>query len=81
MTIENRENRNEAILNVYEGWLEGDPPALLGHLRANVTTLQDGELRESVYDLLYDKDPGFRDQIHRLYEESAAGSVDAEPRS
>ena len=70
-SIDDPVRRNEAILNIYEDWIETDKPALIGHLRSNLDDHADAELRDGVYDLLYDHDPDFRAELLQLFEEQA----------
>jgi len=65
-SIEDQEQRTDSVLNIYESWMENDKPALLAHLRDNLTAAP--ALRQQIYDMLYEHDPDFRAELIGLYE-------------
>lgn len=67
-SIEDTERRNEAILNVYEGWMDVDQAEFSNHVRQHLTDHSDPKLREQLFDLLYEQDPQFRSELIQLYE-------------
>lgn len=61
-------SRKQAVSHVIDTWMENDWKGFVTALPKELEATSDPALREVIYDALYRKDPGFRDQMLKLVE-------------
>lgn len=71
MSIGSQEQRNETVVNVCERWYDEAPESFRGGIAAALDAMEDPLMRRGIYEMLYERDPGFRDQLLALVEEPA----------
>ena len=60
--------REQAVVYAMETWFDQDRNAFVAALPAQLEATKDPVLRKAIYDMLYRKDPGFRDSLLNLAE-------------
>ena len=65
------ENREQAVIYAMELWIEKDRHGFVDALPAQLEATTDPALRKAIYDMLYRKDPGFKESLLNLAEEPA----------
>ena len=60
--------RQQSVLYAMEAWFDKDRDAFVAALPAEIDAMPDINLRRAVYDLLYKKDPSFKESMLKLVE-------------
>lgn len=67
-SIKDKEQSDDAVLTIYEDWIEEDPAGFKQGLIKQWPTFKEPEFRKEVYQLLYDYDPSFKEEVFQLLE-------------
>jgi hypothetical protein len=67
-SLGNPANRELAVVNAMELWIDKDRKGFVEALPKQLEATTDPALRKAIYDMLYRKDPGFRDSLLNLAE-------------
>ncbi len=78
-SLANVEDRKNAVVHAFDRWYDNKREELLSALPAQLEALKDSVLRRAVYDLLYQKDQGFRDALLDLAEAPAPATDGSAP--
>jgi hypothetical protein len=67
-SLANAENRELAVVNAMELWIDNDRKGFVEALPKQLEATSDPALRKAIYDMLYRKDPAFKDSLLNLAE-------------
>ncbi len=66
--LANPDNREQAVIYAMELWIDKDRNGFVAALPKQLEATKDPVLRKAIYDMLYRKDPGFRNSLLNLAE-------------
>lgn len=79
MNLPNPEERNQVVTSAAENWYDGAPEGFRTGISDALSLMEDPEMRKNVYEMLYDRDPGFHDNLLKLVEPAAPVAPAAVP--
>lgn len=77
MSLTDTEQRNQVVADAVESWYDGAPEGFRAGISDALAMMDDATMRKGVYEMLYDHDPGFHDNLLKLVEPAAPASVPA----
>lgn len=79
MNLEEPAQRNQVVTDATESWYDGAPEGFRAGISDALSLMDDPEMRKSIYEMLYNRDPGFHDNLLKLVEPSAPATPSAVP--
>ena len=66
MNLAAADQRNQVVADACESWLEGSPDTFRSGIAEAITLMEDPVMRRGVYEMLFERDPAFHDNLLSL---------------
>ncbi|MES2707197.1 MAG: hypothetical protein V4726_11415 [Verrucomicrobiota bacterium] len=77
MNLTDPVQRNQVVADAAESWYDGAPEGFHAGISDALALMDDATMRKGVYEMLYDRDPGFHDNLLKMIEPAAPVSTPA----
>lgn len=79
MNLPDPEERNQVVTSATENWYDGAPEGFRAGISDALSMMDDPSMRKGVYEMLYERDPGFHDNLLKLVEPAAPAAAPVAP--
>ena len=79
MNITDPDQRNQVVADACESWLDGSPDTFRSGIAEALGLMEDPAMRRGVYEMLYERDPAFHDNLLALADPAPAANPTPAP--
>ncbi len=79
MNLRDPDQRNQVVADTCESWYDGSPDTFREGIAEAIGLMEDAAMRRGVYEMLYDRDPGFQDNLLQLIDQPPAAPAVSAP--
>lgn len=77
MNLADADQRNQVVADACESWLDGSPDTFRSGIAEAISLMEDPLMRRGVYEMLYERDPAFHDNLLALADPAATAATPA----
>lgn len=79
MNLNDPDQRNQVVADACEAWFEGSPDTFRTGIIEAIGLMEDPAMRRGVYEMLYDRDPAFQENLLQLVDQAPQISAGTPP--